>query len=111
MDIIINIGMFLTYILAFCALVSILFFAVFYIVKNLKQAKSSIVGIGVLLLVFILAYFISPADDVPLAFFEKTLANPDMSKLIGSGLISLYIFLFGIIAVIIYTQIFKLIKK
>ena len=111
MDIIINIGMFLTYILAFGALASILVFAVFYIIKNFKQAKSSIVGIGVLLLVFILAFIISPADDVPLAFFEKAFANPDMSKLIGSGLISLYIFIAGIFAVIIFTQVFKLIKK
>lgn len=111
MDTLINIGMFLTYILAIGALAAILFFAIVFVVKNFNQAKGSLVGIGILLLVFVIAYIASPSNDIPVLFFEKNHANPELSKLIGSGLISLYIFIFGVFAAVLYSQFVKFIKK
>lgn len=111
MDTLINIGIYAIYILAFVAIAAILYFAVRALVSNFKDASVTLIGIGVLVVVFVLSFVISSSSDVSIFFFEKTETNPAYSKLIGSGLITLYFFLAGVFATIIYAQVSKLLKR
>jgi len=107
----INIGIYLTYILFFSAMLIILFFAVKTIVKDFKNVKSSLFGILILLAVFLIAFGISSSSDIPIQFFEKTQTDPQYSKLIGSALISLYLLMVGVIGTLLYVQVSKLFKR
>jgi NADH:ubiquinone oxidoreductase subunit 6 (subunit J) len=111
MNSLINIGMYLTYILVIIALIIIFYFAVMAIVKDFKNVKSSLFGILILLAVFVIAYLLSSSTDVSMNFFDKTETNPKYSKIIGSAVISLYILMLGVVGTLIYVQISRLLKK
>ena len=111
MDSLINIGIIITYILAVLAIAAIAFFALKALVVNIREQAVSLVGAGVIALVFVVAYLISGSNDVSMSFFEKTETNPALSKLIGSGLIMLYLMTAAVFIAIIYAQITKIFKK
>ncbi len=111
MNSLINIGLYLTYILVIIALIIIFYFAVMAIVKDFKNVKSSLFGILILLAVFVIAYLLSSSTDVSMNFFDKTETNPKYSKIIGSAVISLYILMLGVVGTLIYVQISRLLKK
>jgi hypothetical protein len=111
MNTLINIGMIAAYIFAGFALLTIVFFAVKGLVSNIKDAIPSLIGIGVLIVLFLIAFAVSKSGDVSTLFFEKTKTNQAYSKLIGSGLITLYFVIAVIFAAIIYSQVSKLLKR
>jgi len=111
MDILVNIGIVLTYISIVGSVGLILFFAVKEVVKNFKEAKSNLIGLSALIIIFIIAYILASSADIPAEVFEKTGVNIDRSKIIGSGIIVLYLIILGIIGAIIYSQVSKFIKK
>jgi hypothetical protein len=111
MNSLINIGIIITYIFATLAIAAILFFALKALVVNFKEQAVSLIGAGVIALVFVVAYLISSSKDVSMSFFEKTETNPALSKLIGSGMIMLYMMIAAVFVAIIYAQVTKIFKK
>jgi len=111
MNLAINIGLIATYILVGFAILVIVAFAIKALVTNIKDAIPSLVGVGVLVVLFLIALVISKSNDVSTLFFEKTGTNEAYSKLIGSGLITLYLIMAVVFATMIYFQIAKLLKR
>ena len=76
--------------------------------SNPKSLIRAGIGVVALLLVFFLVYSISDSTvTTKWAMLEQT---PSDIKLIGAGLWMLYIFLFGSIAVMIYSEVSKMFK-
>jgi len=96
----IDVGLFLSYILiGLCAVAAI----VMPLIKALddpQSLKKSLIGIGVLVIVMVIAYVI--ADGT---VYEK--ADTATSKRVGAGLITFYILTVVAIGGIIYTEIKK----
>jgi hypothetical protein len=109
MDSLINIGLILAYIMFFVAIATLVLFPIISLVKgNTRNTKSSLVGVGVLVVVVIVAYILSPADQG--AFYTKMGISARESKLIGAGLISTYLILAGFILITLYTVVVKWFK-
>lgn len=104
----INLGIILSYILIGIAIVSLIVFPVYYLVTNFKKAKGGLLAVAGLLAVFAFAYVVSPADQGPI--YEKFQIGPSGSKLIGAGLLSVYISFAGIFISIIYFEAAKWFK-
>ena len=97
-----------TYVLSGIAIVATLLFSVLNMVKDPKSAKTALIGIGSLIIIMVVGW-LSASSDI--------LVNPDLfditgpiSKLIGGGLIGMYIL--GAIAFlgIIYTEVIRVFK-
>jgi len=111
MNSLINIGIIITYIFVGLALAIILFFAVKALVADFKSAVVTLVGLGVIVSIFLVSYLISNPADVSPEFFEKRDANPAYSKILGSGLIMLYLTFAAAVVAIIYAQVSRIFKK
>lgn len=109
MDSLINIGLYVAYFALFVAVAALIFFPIATLVKgNFKNAKATLVGIGVLAVIVILSYIISPADQG--AFYTKMNISPGTSKLIGAGLLTTYITFAAFVLITLYTLIIKWFK-
>jgi hypothetical protein len=109
MDSLITIGLYLAYFALFIAIAALLVFPVITMVKgNIKNAKGTLIGIAALAFVIILAYIISPADQG--LFYTKMNVSAGASKLIGTGLITTYIILAGLVLITVYTSVVKWFK-
>ena len=98
----VDIGLIISYILiVLCALAAI----VMPLIQSFSDPKSLIksgIGLGVVLVVFLIGYVLAGSDSPGTT--ETT------SKLVGAGIISMYIFIFIALAGIIYTEISKIFK-
>jgi|GEM_PF-2729949 uncharacterized membrane protein YozB (DUF420 family) len=101
----IDVALYLTYFLVIAAVVLVLGFAVWFLTKNIKKSKNTIIGALGLVAIFLIAYFISSGE-----VYEKFQIGEGLSKTIGGALITLYIMFFGTIIIAIYTEIAKLFK-
>ncbi len=108
MDSLINIGLFLAYFLIGIAILGAVIFPLAQIFGNLKNAKNGLIGFAMLIAVLVIAYAVSPAETG--AFYDKKGISPGLSKLIGGGLLATYIFTFGVVGSIIYSEIAKWFK-
>lgn len=99
---IIDVGLFAGYILiVLCALAAI----IIPLIQSFDDPQSLIkagIGFGGLVLVFIIGYILSDGDSPG--------TTTAISKLVGAGIIAMYIFLFVALAGIVYTEISKIIK-
>ncbi|WP_421890431.1 hypothetical protein [Marinoscillum sp.] len=101
---IIDVGLYASYILiVLCALAAIIIPLAQSIGDPQSLIKSGI-GLGALVVVFLIGYIIAGSDTGSADITEST------SKLVGGGIISMYIFFFIALAGIVYTEISKLIK-
>lgn len=103
MDSAIDIGMYIFYILLVVGIVGVLFFAISQTFSDLKGTKGALIGVAALLVVFFLSYTISPANTG--AFYDKMGISPNLSKVIGGGLVSTYVIFAGAIISILYSSI------
>lgn len=99
---IIDVGLWASYILVvLCALAAI----VIPMVQSFGDPQSLVksgIGLGALVVVFLIGYILADSNSVGATELE--------SKLAGGGIISMYIFFFIAVAGIVYTEISKLIK-
>jgi len=108
-DNLINIGMIVAYIALFIAVAALVLFPIYSMLKgNAKSAKGTLIGIVALLVIVLIAYLLSPADQGE--FYTKTGTSPQASKLIGTGLVTTYLIFAGFIVITIYTSISKWFK-
>ena len=105
-----------TYILFGIAAISTLVFSIMGVFMSKKAAKRGLVSLGVFVVIILLAYIL--ADDEILTFigyekffYEDISMNPNaFSRIVGTGLYTMYIF--GIVAILsmIYSEVSKLFK-
>jgi hypothetical protein len=108
MNSLIEIGLYVAYILLAFAVISIIVIPIYFTIVNFKKAKQGLIGVGVLAAVFLIAYLVSPADQG--LFYETMKIGPTGSKIIGGGLYATYFVMLGIIVAILYAEIGKLLK-
>lgn len=111
MDILVNIGMYVTYALFVVAMAALLYFAVMQFIDNIRKSKMTLYALIALVVVYVLAYLCSSSTDVGEAFLEKTGTTMASSKLIGSGIVMFYILFAGTIVVLLGTEVSKIFKK
>jgi hypothetical protein len=103
-----DVGLYLTYTLVAVAVISAIGFAVINSVRTPGALMKTLIAIGVLVVLFGLAYALS-SDTVSMEGAALGITSTK-SKLIGAGLILLYITLGGSILALIYSEISKTIK-
>jgi len=109
MESLINIGLYVAYFALIIAVAALIIFPIVTLFKgNFKNAKGTLIGIGILIVVILVAYIISPAEQDE--FYTKMKITASTSKLIGAGLIASYIIFIGLVCITVYTSILKWFK-
>jgi hypothetical protein len=105
----IDVGLWIGYLLTIGGAMGMLGFSILNIVKNPKNAKLTVFGVGATVVLFLLSWLISSGNLSPKMMSLQT--TEASSKLIGAGFILLY--LMGIISLIaiFYTETKNLFSK
>jgi len=82
-------------------------FPILGMAKDLKKAKSSLIGVGVLAVIFIVSYVMSTAEPY---ISGELVIDGSVTKASEAGLIMFYIMIFLAIGAILYTEISKAFK-
>ena len=94
---------------AYAALILIILLVLIYIFKGLLSGnvKKTLISVGLFIAVFVIAYALTGGDPLQYKYNDK-FATESESHMVGTGLVSFYIF--GILAVLsmIYTGIKKM---
>lgn len=101
---IIDVGLYAGYVLiVLCAIAAV----VIPLIQSFGDPQSlvkSAIGLGVLVVVFLISYALAGSDTMGTTTSEST------SKLVGAGLISMYILFIGALVGIVFTEVSKMIK-
>lgn len=90
------------------ATVAAIIFPILGMAKNPVGAKSALIGVVALGVVFVIAYALAGDEMIPK--YEKFISGPGESKLVSMGLITFYILAAGAVLAIISSMFTKLIK-
>ena len=89
-------------------------FALTQIIKGLiedpKKQMGILIGVGALVIVFVVSYLLSSGTDIPKEVFEKTGSDYSSSKLIGACMYTVYVLFAGVILAAVYAEIAKKLK-
>ncbi len=96
-------SMYAIYCIMAIAFITMIGFAVWGVISNFKESKSTLVGLGVLLAVLLLGYILSASTNSVIE--QKFAITSGMSKLIGGGLVSTYLFGMGALLAAIWSTI------
>jgi len=96
------------YVLMGLATAAAIVFPILSMAKDPKAAKSALIGVGALAVVFIISYVL--AGDEMLPKYEKFISGPGESKLVSTGLIAFYILAIGAIIATVSSGFMKLFK-
>ena len=108
-DFMANYGIILTYILLAAAAIAAIAFPIMHLVANPNKAKQVGMGLGALLVVYILAYVL--ASDEVTEHYSKFNITDTQSKQVGAGLIVFYILAAGAVVSVLYSEVGKMINK
>ncbi len=106
---ILNLSISFFYSTLFAAIILTILFALFQIIANIKHSYQVFIGIGIMVIFFLIAYFVSPSELTSSAI-KMQHTTGDM-KIIGAGMLTLYVVLFGAILAIIISYIINMFKK
>jgi len=96
------------YILFGIGAISAIVFPIINMAKNPMGAKSALIGVGALLLVFVISYAL--AGDEMTEKYAKFISGPEASKRVSMGLIAFYILAIGAILATIVSGFSKMFK-
>lgn len=96
------------YLLMGLATAAAIVFPILGMAKDPKAAKSALIGVGALAVVFIISYALAGDEMIPK--YEKFISGPGESKLVSMGLIAFYILAIGAILATISSAFMKLFK-
>jgi high-affinity nickel permease len=102
----INFGLWIAYILIVLCIVSVVLFPIKSLLQNPKSAKNAGIGLGALVVVFLLSLMLSGgvAND-------KFHISAGESKMIGAGITMLYFLAIGTVGLTLYTEVIRFFKK
>lgn len=108
-DTLITIGLYVAYIAFFIAIAALVFFPFYKLIKEgFGKSRGSLLYIGILVAILLLAYLVSPAEQGE--FYTKMGVGPGASKIIGAGLVSTYIVGAGLVVILLYSVVSKWFK-
>ncbi len=105
----INIGIYITYIMVGFAALAAIGFGIKKIISNTENTKKTLYTIFGLIIVLLISYF--TASEEILKSFEKYEISNSISKNVGMGLITFYILIFSAIVAVLYAEVSKLFSK
>lgn len=104
-----NFGLWLAYILVIAGVILAVVFPIISSISEPKKMVKTLIGLGVILVVFGLGYVIS-GSELTAKYIESGVETEGLSKMIG-GLLTMVYILLGIAAAgIVYTELNKAIK-
>jgi len=106
----INLLLFVTYVLIAVGLLACIVFPLIYMLKNPKGAKKSFIGIAGILILFVICYAISSSEVLPM-WSEKFGITEGASKRIGGALIMFYVIMAGALIMAVLSEVKGLIKR
>lgn len=101
-------GLYAFYVLLAVAILAAIVFPIINGIKSPKELKGSLIGLGVLLVIFVISYAVS-SSEVSSRQMSLGVDETEM-KLIGAGILMFYITLFLSIIGLIYSEISKALK-
>jgi hypothetical protein len=110
-DFLINAGLIITYLMISVAALAAIAYPIIYLVKNPSQAKSSLMGLAILVVVTLVSYFLASGDVLTFPGYEKFEMTSASTKRVGMGLILFYFLALGAVGAVIYAELGKLFKK
>ena len=102
----INFGLWIAYILIILCIISVILFPVRSLLQNPKSAKYVGMGLGALLVLFLISLMLSGGQAN-----EKFDITAGESKVIGAGITLLYLLGFATVILTLYSEVSKLFKK
>jgi hypothetical protein len=97
------------YILLGIAAITAIVFPIIFMVQNPKNAKNALIGVGAVVAVCAIGYFLS-GNEVHIDIDGKLLADAATSQKSEAGLIAFYILAAGAIGSIIFAEVSKMFK-
>ena len=88
---------------------AILAFLVMRIIKG--KGWKFLIGLGVLVVLVVVAYFLSKGNDMSPIFLQKNGATENTSKLVGTACITTYVLVALSVLSIVYVEVAKFFKK
>lgn len=105
-DGLIGFALWISYLLAIAGLLAALAFPLMHIAKNPKAHKGTFIGLGILLGIFLVSYLFSSGQAN-----EKFDISASQSKLIGGGLISLYLIAIAAVLIAVVVEVKRMFNK
>tara|TARA_R110000868_G_scaffold205751_2_gene454372 strand:- start:78 stop:401 length:324 start_codon:yes stop_codon:yes gene_type:complete len=106
----VDFGIYTAYVLIGICGVGILGFSIMNLVKNPKAAKSALIGIAGLLVVFGITYALSDGSDASTVFAGEDISEGGLRR-VGMGLGAFYILTAVAILAILYVEVSRLFSK
>lgn len=101
-------SLYAVYAIMFIAFIALIGFAIWTVITNFEHSKASLVGVGVVIVVFLISYLLSSPTNSTVE--QKFAVTSGLSKLIGGGLVATYIFMFGAILAAVWSSISNRLK-
>lgn len=105
----IDVGLWISYILFIGALAGMAVYSLINMLRDTKNAKGTLIGVGVLVGLFLITFLLSSNELLPK--YVDLGISPTQSKMIGAGLLLAYIIGFGTVAIAIYSEVRKIFMK
>lgn len=99
----IDFGLYIMYLLTLVAVGAAVVFPLMYMVKNFAEAKKALLGLAGMLVLFLISWMIASSDVMPA--WEKYNISGSEAKLIGGGLICMYLMIFVSIGAMVYGEV------
>lgn len=110
-EFLINGGLWLTYLMIAAAALAAIVYPIIFLSKNPAKAKSSLLGVAILLVVTLVSYLLASGDVMEFTGFEKFEMTAGSTKRVGMGLILFYFLALGAVGSVIYAEVGKFFKK
>ena len=95
------------YILLFISAAAAIIFPAIIMAQNPKKAKMTLMGVGVLIVVFGISYALAGSEVSPA---YKGIVTESSSKMVGAGLVAFYLLGLGAIGVAVFSEVSKMFK-
>ena len=105
----IDVGLWFTYILVIVTAIAAMGFSLVHILKRPAESKWMLIGLGSVVLFFLVGYMLTDGQ----AFIDvngKILAGATTSRIVGSGLYTLYILFGAAVVGIVATEVKSMLK-
>lgn len=105
----VDIGLWICYLLFIGALIGMAIYSVINVLRDTKKAKGSLMGVGILVGLFLITFLISGNEVLPK--YEAFGITASQSKMIGAGIMMIYLMGIGTVVLAVYVEIRKLFMK